>query len=196
MPKQLSKVTGDAVIDLEQFVVHAAVNWETYWILAKSGSFVRFKDVFNQWLYWYLGNREAAFLAALTDLSKFFENNAQSVNINHLLQQLAREKEDWSAEIKQMQSLLAGSKTIVRDLTLLRSNYYIHKSKSLTFKQTHSKTSSRFNDVRAVIETARQCLNIITKEVSGQEVITDEPVRQISREMNDILERLKQSRLS
>lgn len=193
MLKPLSKPAGNAVLDLEQFVIHAAVNWEHYWIFAESDSFIRYKDVFNEWQHWYMSSREAAFLATLTNLSKFFENNTHSVNINHLLQQLAQEKHDWKAEIAQIQTLLAGNTTIIRDLTVLRSNYYIHKSRTLTFKQTYGKTNSRYNDVRAIIETARQCLNIVTREVSGLEVITVEPVRQMAKEVNDILNRLKVS---
>lgn len=194
MKRTLSKSAGDTLVELDQFVIHAAIQWEFHWALINRDSFRDYRDpVFNRWLYWYSATKDAALIAAITWIAKFFEKNNSSINIHYFLQQLGAETEDWSSEIQAIEAILKRAEPTARDITLIRSNYYIHKSRKLTFEQTFAKTVSKYDHVREVIEHMRQCLVVVSKAIGGQETITDLPVQKTVGELVDILKRLKES---
>jgi len=192
-PKRtLSKSAGEIFVDLDQFVVHAVVQWEFHWTLIKRESFEQYRDpVFNRWLWWYSATNDASLLAAIVWISKFFEKNNSSINIHYFLQQLAQEPVDWSAEIAAINTILTKAEPTAKDITIIRSNYYIHKSRKLSFKDTMERTSSKYDHVRELIEHMRQCLVVVSKALGGQETITDAPSENTVAELEEVLKRMK-----
>lgn len=192
MKRTLSKSTGDTLVELEQFVVHAAVQWEFHWTLISAKSFEQYRDpVFNRWRWWYSATNEASLMAAIVWIAKFFEKNKASINIHFFLEQLTAEPEDWNAEIAAIKAILAKAEPTAKDITIMRSSYYIHKSRKLTFKETMERTSSKYDHVREVIEHMRQCLVVVSKVLGGQETITDVPSELTVSELEEVLKRMK-----
>jgi hypothetical protein len=192
MNRILSRSTGDAFVELDQFVIHAAVQWEFYWTLNKRESYERYRDpVFNRWLWWYSATNEASLTTAITWISKFFEKNSSSINIHYLLQQLAAEPQDWSVEIAAINMILQKAEATATDITIIRSNYYVHKSRKLSFEETMALTSSKYDQVRELIEHMRQCLVVISHAIGGQETITDAPSEKTVAELEEVLKRMK-----
>ncbi len=190
--RTLSKSAGEIFVDLDQFVVHAAVQWEFHWTLINRESFEQYRDpVFNRWLWWYSATNEASLLAAIVWISKFFEKNNSSINIHYFLQQLAQEPADWSAEIAAINTILTKAEPTAKDITIIRSNYYIHKSRKLSFKDTMERTSNKYDHVRELIEHMRQCLIVVSKALGGQETITDAPSEKTVSELEEVLKRMK-----
>ena len=194
MKRTLSKTTSDTFVELDQFVVHASIQWEFHWTLINRDSFQEYRDpVFNRWLYWYSAAKDASLIAAITWIAKFFEKNNSSINIHHFLQQLGSEAGNWSIEIKAIEAILKKAEPTAKDITFIRSNYFVHKSRKLTFDETFARTTSKYDHVREVIEHMRQCLVVVSKAIGGQETITDLPTQKTLGELTDIMKRLKES---
>jgi hypothetical protein len=193
MKRSLSNTAGDTLLHLEQFVIQASIYWELHWTLICRDSFLRHKDVFNRWLFWYAAIRESSLIAAIAEISKFLEKNNSSVNVHYFIHLLTSEKDDWTKEITEMKKLLAACEKTSKDITVIRSNYFLHKSRKLTFAQTFGKTSSKYDSIRELIEQMRRCLSVVTKAVSEQEVITEAASQKAVAELEEILNRLKSS---
>jgi len=189
--KTLTKTAGNALLELEQFVIHASVYWEFHWTLISRESFSRYKGVFNDQVFWYNASKESSLVAAVAAISKFVEKNPETINIHYLIQLLSSSKEDWNKEISEMQRFLGLCSDTSKDITILRSNYYIHKNRNLSFSATYNKTKSTYDHVRELIEYMRCCLSVVSLAASGQEIITDAPSQKTVQELTAILERLK-----
>jgi len=189
--KTLTKTAGNALLELEQFVIHASVYWEFHWTLISRESFSRYKGVFNDQVFWYNASKESSLVAAVAAISKFVEKNPETINIHYLIQLLSSSKEDWNKEISEMQRFLGLCSDTSKDITILRSNYYIHKNRNLSFSATYNKTKSTYDHVRELIEYMRCCLSVVSLAASGQEITTDAPSQKTVQELTAILERLK-----
>jgi len=172
-------------------VIHASVYWEFHWTLISRESFSRYKGVFNDQVFWYNASKESSLVAAVAAISKFVEKNPETINIHYLIQLLSSSKEDWNKEISEMQRFLGLCSDTSKDITILRSNYYIHKNRNLSFSATYNKTKSTYDHVRELIEYMRCCLSVVSLAASGQEIITDAPSQKTVQELTAILERLK-----
>lgn len=194
MPKKLPKVAEQVLLDLEQFVLHAAVDYEHHWFFGNKVNARRYQDVFSAWSFWYAGNSESSWTATIVSLSKFYETNHRTTNIHYLMELLAEDgTQDWSPELAGMNRLLDASKQTAKDITIIRSSYHIHKSRDLSFGDTYGLTKGKWNDVRALIEQARQMLNIVVRAIDGREIITEYPIEKAREELTEIMDRLQSS---
>ncbi|MBX3749074.1 MAG: hypothetical protein KF897_03200 [Opitutaceae bacterium] len=195
MPKKLPKAAEPVLLDLEQFVLHAAVEFEHHWFFAAHETVTRFDDVLSEWNFWWSSCSSVTWTATVVSLSKFYETNVHTVNVHHFMDLLASDpSQDWSEELYQMRAILASSEKIARDITLLRSNYHIHKNRKLTFEETYGKTSSKWNDLRDLIENSRLVLNVVVRAIDGNEIITSEPARIIREQLTEIVGQLHRNR--
>lgn len=190
MSRSLSEKTGNVLLELEQIVVHASVYWEQYWVLTSGEDFSLYNRTFNDYLYWYSAAKEASLIAAVATISKFFETNSSSINIHYFIKLLGAEPEDWSREITEMQKIVDQVSSTSKDITILRSNVFLHKSRDLSTEEAFGYTSSTRNGIRSLIEQMRRCVSIISMAVSGQEIITDTPSQKTAKELRDILNKL------
>ena len=111
------------MLDLEQFVLHAAVDYEHHWFFVAEDTVSRFDEVRNEWNFWWASCSSATWTATLVSLSKFYETNMHSVNVHHFMDLLAKDAtQDWNGELNEMRTILARSERSAKDITLLRSN--------------------------------------------------------------------------
>jgi hypothetical protein len=186
MTKTLTPELWEAMIELEQFVYHAASYWQSYWSLDSKDAHQRYHIVFSRHNWWYVETREAYFLAAILSLAKFFERNAHSVNIWQLVETLSKDVA-WIEERKRLMILLAECDLVSRDITLLRSNYYVHKRRNLSFKEMMEKTNLSYDDVPALIKKMADALNIIVSSLEGQQLHPGSIAERTSKEMGKLL---------
>jgi hypothetical protein len=186
MKKRLPNDAAQALLELEQFVYQAAVNWESYWSLDSKSAHSRFRSVFRQHEWWYGGARDAYFMCAIIALAKFFETNALTTNIGHFAQCLSRSS-DWSLEHQSITRLLSGCDSASRDVALLRSNYYAHKNRNLTFSAMFKKTSLRYDDIPVLIQKMADMLNVAVTSLGGSEVHPQSIAERTRQEMESLL---------
>lgn len=191
MKKTLTHKAGDALLELEQIVIHASIYWEFHWTLISRESFTSHKAVFEENLYWYQTSKESSLISAIASISKFFETNPESINIHYLMKLLKVQTEDWSMEIAEMKRFLEISAVASKDITILRSNYYVHKNKNLSFKDTYQKTSSKYDHIRELIENMRSCLSVVSLAASGQAINTKAHSEKTVQELELILNKLR-----
>ena len=78
MPKKLPKAAEPVLLDLEQFVLHAAVDFEHHWFFAAHETVTRFDDVLSEWDFWWASCSSVTWTATVVSLSKFYETNVHT----------------------------------------------------------------------------------------------------------------------
>jgi hypothetical protein len=186
MKKHLGKEAADALLELEQFVYQATADWQSYWSLDSIEAHGRFDAVFKRHQWWHSGACTAYIFGTIISLAKFFERNSASVNIWHFAQCLDRFPE-WKAEAKSISDILQGCATASRDVAVLRNNYYAHRSRNLSFKDMLKKTSLRYDDFPALIQTMADALNVVVMSIGGSEVHPKSIAERTAQEMGSLL---------
>lgn len=119
-------------------------------------------------------------------LAKFLETNPQTINASHFIELLSTES-DWTNEAKHMSVLLEQEKRFARDIALLRSNYYAHKSRNLSYTAMMRKTSLKYNDIPDLTTRLANMLNHSITQVDGNPINPASIAERTKGEMDKLL---------
>ena len=191
MNKQLTPQAGEMLVQLSSIVQDAAAHWQAYWAFDAVSSHKEFGGVFRDHSWWYVLTREVYFLGAVIALGKYFEKNDHSVNIWNFIAEL--DPEFWSAEIKFITLELENLKSPIRDIAIMRSNFYAHRNRDLTQQQIFNKTSLCYDDIPATILRMELMLNEVISVLGGSKVNVEAVSKHTETEITALLNKLKQS---
>ncbi len=189
MKRQITKHAGDLLEALAAIVHDAAAHWQAYWTFDAVPAHKEFGRVFKSHSWWYVLTREAYFLGAVISLGKFFEKNHHTVNIWIFIDQL--DAGEWSPELAEISHDLDELKGTIKDIAIIRSNFYAHRNRELTQKEIFSKTSLRYDDIPATIRRMERILNRVISELGGSEVNVKSVSEHTEQEIRNLLSKLK-----
>jgi len=158
MPLSIRECLGE----LRQAAMHAALNYEVWWVYKSSDTRPRYVDAMNRYHIHFTTAIHAHFVAMISALYRIYETRDDTHNFKALLRAIS--DEHGAAATAPFEQQFDALKPIWIKVGRLRNEAFGHRSTAASIEEVFASVQVSPNEFKKLIEGTRELLNSISLE--------------------------------